>query len=75
MKATYEKYAKKAIFGSIDTFFTDRELKILKMIDKQKETKDMEQKTEIKVEGTDKPFVTQVTNTQSDEEIYGSLLD
>lgn len=65
----------KEIFGSIDTFFTDRELKILKMIDKQKETKNMEQKTEIKVEGTDKPFVTQVTNTQSDEEIYGSLLD
>ena len=37
--------------------------------------KDMEQKTEIKVEGTDKVFATQVTNIQSDEEIYGSLLD
>lgn len=37
--------------------------------------KDMEQKTEIKVEGTDKTFATQVTNIQSDEEIYGSLLD
>ena len=35
----------------------------------------MEQKTEIKVEGTDKTFATQVTNIQSDEEIYGSLLD
>ena len=35
----------------------------------------MEQKTEIKVEGTDKTFATQVTNPQSDEEIYGSLLD
>ena len=35
----------------------------------------MEQKTEIKVEGTDKVFATQVTNIQSDEEIYGSLLD
>ena len=65
----------KAIFGSIDTFFTDRELKILKMIDKQKETKDMKQKTEIKVEGTDKVFATHVGNIQSDEEIYGSLLD
>ena len=65
----------KAIFGSIDTFFTDRELKILKMIDKQKEKRNMEQKTEIKVEGTDKVFATQVTNIQSDEEIYGSLLD
>ena len=38
-------------------------------------TKFMEQKTEIKVEGTDKTFATQVTNIQSDEEIYGSLLD
>ena len=37
--------------------------------------KDMEQKTEIKIEGTDKVFATQVTNNQSDEEIYGSLLD
>ena len=37
--------------------------------------KDMEHKTEIKVEGTDKVFATQVTNIQSDEEIYGSLLD
>ena len=37
--------------------------------------KDMEQKTEIKVEGTDKTFATQVANPQSDEEIYGSLLD
>ena len=65
----------KEIFGSIDTFFTDRELKILKMIDKQKEKRNMEQKTEINVEGTDKTFATHVTNIQSDEEIYGSLLD
>lgn len=64
----------KSIFASIDTFFTDRELKILKMIDKQKEKRNMEQKTKIKVEGTDKTFATQVTNIQSDEEIYGSLL-
>ena len=35
----------------------------------------MEQKTEIKVEGTDKAFATHVGNVQSDEEIYGSLLD
>ena len=41
----------------------------------QCEPKDMEQKTEIKVEGTDKTFATQATNNQSDEEIYGSLLD
>lgn len=37
--------------------------------------KDMEQKTEIKVAGTDKVFATHVGNIQSDEEIYGSLLD
>ena len=41
----------------------------------QCKTKDMERKTEIKVEGTDNTFATQVTNIQSDEEIYGSLLD
>ena len=35
----------------------------------------MEQKTEIIVEGTDKVFATHVGNVQSDEEIYGSLLD
>ena len=65
----------KAILGGIDTFFTDRELNILKMIDKQKEKRNMEQKTEFMVAGTDKVFATQVTNNQSDEEIYGSLLD
>ena len=37
--------------------------------------KDMEQKTEVNVEVTDKTFATQMTNIQSDEEIYGSLLD
>ena len=35
----------------------------------------VEQKTEIKVAGTDKVFATHVGNVQSDEEIYGSLLD
>ena len=35
----------------------------------------VEQKTEIKVEGTDKVFATHVGDIQSDEEIYGSLLD
>lgn len=37
--------------------------------------KDMEQKTEIKIKGTDKVFAPHVGNIQSDEEIYGSLLD
>ena len=35
----------------------------------------VEQKTEIKVAGTDKVFATHVGDIQSDEEIYGSLLD
>ena len=43
----------------------------------EEKQKDMEQKKEItkRVEGMDKAFATQVTNPQSDEEIYGSLLD
>lgn len=36
---------------------------------KQCETKDMEQKTEIKVEGTDKTFVTQATNSLKIEDL------
>lgn len=44
----------KAIFGSIDTFFTDRELKILKMIDKQKEKRNMEQKPKEYIEEVNK---------------------
>ena len=35
----------------------------------------MEQKTEIKIKGTDKVFAPHVGNIQSDEEISGSLLD
>ena len=35
----------------------------------------MEQKTEFMVAGTDKVFATHAGNIQSDEEIYGSLLD
>ena len=35
----------------------------------------MEQKTEFMVAGTDKVFAIHVGNIQSDEEIYGSLLD
>ena len=42
---------------------------------KQLKQKDMEQKTEFMVAGTDKVFATHVGNVQSDEEIYGSLLD
>lgn len=45
-----------------------------KLVEQLKQ-KDMEQKTEIIVAGTDKVFATHVGNVQSDEEIYGSLLD
>ena len=45
-----------------------------KLVEQLKQ-KDMEQKTEIIVEGTDKVFATHVGDIQSDEEIYGSLLD
>ena len=45
-----------------------------KLVEQLKQ-KDMEQKTEFMVAGTDKVFATHVGNVQSDEEIYGSLLD
>ena len=41
----------------------------------QEERDKIIQKTDFIIEGTDKVFATQVTNIQSDEEIYGSLLD
>ena len=47
---------------------------IYKLVEQCK-TKDMEQKTEIKVKDADNTFAIQVANPQSDEEIYGSLLD
>ena len=52
----------------------DGEAVCFKLVEQCK-TKDMEQKTEILVYGADKEFAFQVTNNQSDEEIYGSLLD
>lgn len=47
---------------------------VYKLVEQCKQ-KNMEYKKQIKVEGTDKVFATQVMNIQSDEEIYGSLLD
>ena len=47
---------------------------VYKLVEQCK-TKDMEQKTEFMVAGTDKVFATHVGDIQSDEEIYGSLLD
>ena len=61
-------------YCSIDTRFDNKSISY-KLVGQCKRKKDMEQKTEIKIEGTDKTFATQVTNNQSDEEIYGSLLD
>ena len=68
----------------------DRNYVYYKLVEQCK-TKDMEQKTEFDriqeerdkiiqntdfiIEGTDKVFATHKTNIQSDEEIYGSLLD
>ena len=52
----------------------DHKSVIFKFVEQCK-TKDMEQKTEFKVVGTGETFATHVTNIQSDEEIYGSLLD
>lgn len=39
------------------------------------ERQKIEQKEDFVIEGTDKVFASHVTNIQSDEEIYGSLLD
>lgn len=55
-------------------FREDDKCVIYKLVEQLK-TKDMEQKTDFIIEGTDKTFASLVTNIQSDEEIYGSLLD
>lgn len=52
----------------------DKKDVVYKLVEQLK-TKDMEQKEEFKVESTDIVFATNVENIQSDEEIYGSLLD
>ena len=56
-----------------DTRFDNKSISY-KLVEQCK-TKNMEQRTEIKVAGMDKVFATHVGNIQSDEEIYGSLLD
>lgn len=58
----------------IDIEREDYKSVIYKLVKKCKQ-KDMKQKTEFKVEGTGDTFVTCVGNIQSDEEIYGSLLE
>ena len=60
-------------YCSVDTRNDNKSISY-KLVEQCK-TKDMEQKTEIKVEGAGKTFATHVTNIQSDEEIYSSLLD
>ena len=73
----------KEILGGIDTFFTDRELKILKMIDKQKEKRNMEQK-EVIEEKSDERIALRDKETGrliavkgkfNDEDLYESFLD
>ena len=58
----------------IDIEREDYKSVIYKLV-KQCKPKDMKQKTEFKIDGTGETFVTCVGNIQSDEEIYGSLLD
>ena len=67
------KLKDKPKYCSVDTR-NDNKCISYKLIEKCK-TKEMKQKNEIKVEGTDKVVATHVGNVQSDEEIYGSLLD
>lgn len=57
------------------TDYRDDKTSIIYKLVEQYKQKDMEQKTEFMVAGTDKVFATHVGNVQSDEEIYGSLLD
>ena len=57
------------------TDYRDDNTSIIYKLVEQCKTKDMEQKKEFMVAGTDKVFATHVGNVQSDEEIYGSLLD
>ena len=57
------------------TDYRDDNTSIIYKLVEQCKTKQMEQKTEFMVAGTDKVFATHVGNPQSDEEIYGSLLD
>ena len=68
MPFTRKKSAPSSYLRKICRYFTDIQL-ITEILLR------MEQKTEIIVEGTDKVFATHVGNIQSDEEIYGSLLD
>ena len=58
----------------IDIEREDYKSVIYKLVKKCKQ-KDMEQKTEFKIDGTDETFATIVTNNQKNEEIYGSLLE
>lgn len=67
------KLKDKPKYCGVDTRFDNKSISY-KLVEKCK-PKDMEQKRQIKVEGMDKVFATQVMNIQSDEEIYGSLLD
>ena len=67
------KLEDKPMYCGCDTR-ADKRVVSYKLVEQCK-TKDMEQKAKIYVEGTDNTFAIKVTNNQSDEKIYGSLLD
>ncbi len=67
------KLKDKPMYCGVDTRNDNKSISY-KLVEQCK-TKEMEQKTEFMVAGTDKVFATHVGNIQSDEEIYGSLLD
>ena len=71
-----EVHSKNVKYEGISVFDGYTEGNLIEHCERELEKqKDMKQKTEIIVEGTDKVFATHVGNIQSDEEIYGSLLD
>ena len=71
-----EVHSKNVKYEGISVFDGYTEGNLIEHCERELEKQNnMEQKTEIKIEGTDKIFATQVTNPQSDEEIYASLLD
>ena len=71
-----EVHSKNVKYEGISVFDGYTEGNLIEHCERELEKqKDMEQKTEFMVAGTDKVFATHVGNIQSDEEIYGSLLD
>ena len=71
-----EVHSKNVKYEGISVFDGYTEGNLIEHCERELEKqKDMKQKTEFMVAGTDKVFATHVGDIQSDEEIYGSLLD